>query len=295
MRGVAERILGRAGRGVLRTPAVDGRVAILAYHNVVPDGVAPAGDDSLHLPLSAFARQLDFLQAYCEVMSLERVLQPATNGRLAVAISFDDGYRGALTLGAAELARRGLPATVFIPPGLLDDRSFWWDDLADPVNGLADELRVRALGELRGVDADVRSAFPAQAPQYPPSMRSGSVEELRRAVAVTDLRVGAHSWSHPNLAAIGPGDLEVELTRPLAWLRERFPEQVIPWIAYPYGLSSAAVERAAAAAGYVNGLLAAGGTFRRAGARPAYAVPRVNVPAGVSLDGFALRLAGVPL
>jgi peptidoglycan/xylan/chitin deacetylase (PgdA/CDA1 family) len=295
VRGVAERILGRAGRGFLRTPVVAGRAAILAYHNVVPDGVAPAGDDSLHLPLSAFARQLDFLQDYCEVVPLERIRQPATNGRLAVAITFDDGYRGTLTLGAAELARRGLPATVFVPPGLLEDRSFWWDDLADPVQGLADGLRVRALGELRGVDADVRAAFPARAPQYPPSMRSGTVEELRRATEVADLRIGAHSWSHPNLAAIGAGDLDGELARPLAWIRERFPEQAIPWIAYPYGLSSAAVEAAAAAAGYVNGLLAEGGTFRRGGGHPAYAVPRVNVPAGVSLDGFALRLAGVPL
>jgi peptidoglycan/xylan/chitin deacetylase (PgdA/CDA1 family) len=295
VRGVAERLLGRAGRGFLRTPAVDGRAAILAYHNVVPDGVAPAGDDSLHLPLSSFGRQLDFLQDYCEVMPLERILQPAANGRLAVAITFDDGYRGTLTLGAAELARRGLPATVFVPPGLLDDKSFWWDDLADPVQGLADGLRARALGELRGVDADIRAAFPARAPQYPPSMRSGSVEELRRATEVADLRIGAHSWGHPNLAAIGAGDLDGELARPLAWIRERFPEQAIPWIAYPYGLSSAAVEAAAAAAGYVNGLLAEGGTFRRGGGRPAYAVPRVNVPAGVSLDGFALRLAGVPL
>jgi peptidoglycan/xylan/chitin deacetylase (PgdA/CDA1 family) len=184
---------------------------------------------------------------------------------------------------------------VFVPPGLLEDKSFWWDDLADPVNGLADRLRARALGELRGVDADVRAAFPVRAPQYPPSMRSASGEELRQAVELADLCLGAHSWSHPNLAAIGAADLDVELTRPLAWIRERFPEQAIPWIAYPYGLSSAAVEAAAAAAGYAHGLLAEGGTFRRGSARRAHALPRVNVPAGVSLDGFALRLAGVPL
>ena len=295
MRGVAERILGRAGRGVLRTPAVEGRVGILAYHNVVPDGVAPVGDDSLHLPISSFARQLDFLQAYCDVVPLERVLEPRAGARLAVAITFDDGYRGALTLAAAELARRGLPATMFVPPGLLDDRSFWWDDLADPVNGLADDLRARALGELRGVEREIRTAIPARPAVHPPSMRSGTLQELGRAVEEAGLRLGAHSWSHPNLAAIGAAELEPELARPMAWLRERFPDRAIPWIAYPYGLSTSAVEVAAAAAGYTNGLLAEGGTFRREGARRPFAVPRVNVPAGVSLDGFALRLAGVPL
>jgi peptidoglycan/xylan/chitin deacetylase (PgdA/CDA1 family) len=295
VRGVAERILGHAGRGFLRTPAVDGRAAILAYHNVVPDGVAPAGDDSLHLPISAFARQLDFLQTYCDVLPLDRVLEPAASRRLAIAITFDDGYRGALTLGAAELARRNLPATVFVPPGLLGNRSFWWDDLADPVHGLEDALRARALGECRGVEAEVRAAFPNRSPGYPPSMRSGSEAELRRAVEDTGFRLGAHSWSHPNLAVFETADLERELARPLAWLRAEFADAVIPWMAYPYGLSSPAVEKAAAAAGYSHGLLATGGTFRRGALRKPFGVPRVNVPAGVSLDGFALRLAGVPL
>lgn len=294
MRAVAERILGRAGRGLLRTPAVQGRVAILAYHNVVPDAVAPAGDDSLHLPLSAFARQLDFLQTYCEVLPLERVLAPAAGSRLAVAITFDDGYRGALTLGAKELGRRALPAAVFVPPGLLDDRAFWWDDLADPVRGLSDDLRSRALRQLGGVEAAVRAAFPSRPPTHHPSMRSASVPELSHAADEAGLRLGAHSWSHPNLSALGPAELESELVRPLAWLRERFGAWVIPWIAYPYGLSAPAVEAAAAKAGYVSGLMAEGGTFRRGRPQP-FAVPRVNVPAGVSIEGFALRLAGVPL
>ncbi len=294
MRAVAERILGRAGRGLLRTPAVHGRVAILAYHNIVPDAVAPAGDDSLHLPLSAFARQLDFLQRYCAVVPLERVLTAPAEDRLAVAITFDDGYRGALTLGAQELSRRGLPATMFVPPGLLDDHRFWWDDLADPVNGLADDLRSRALGELGGVESAVRAAFPARSPSYPPSMRSVSPQELSQAADQASFRLGAHSWSHPNLTALGPAELEAELVRPLAWLRERFGAWAIPWIAYPYGLSSAAVEAAAAGAGYVAGLMAEGGRFRRGREKP-LAMPRVNVPAGVSLEGFALRLSGVPL
>jgi hypothetical protein len=38
-------------------------------------------------------------------------------------------------LGIPELVRRGLPATVFVAPALLDQRAFWWDRLANPTTG----------------------------------------------------------------------------------------------------------------------------------------------------------------
>jgi peptidoglycan/xylan/chitin deacetylase (PgdA/CDA1 family) len=292
LRVVAERFLGRVGRGFLRTRAAGGRAAILAYHNVVPDGLPPAGDDGLHLPRGAFARQLDLLQQCCEVVPLESLLGPKPRtDRLVVAITFDDAYRGALTLGSEELARRGLPATMFVPPGLLEDRSFWWDDLAEGQQGLADQIRARALGELHGVDQAIRAAFPRTPPVQPAFMRSATVSELVQAAGQGIWRFAPHSWSHPDLRALGPAELNEELLRPLAWLRERFPGVTISWLAYPYGLTSAVVQAAAAAAGFAGGLRVEGGPFRLGHPTP-LALPRVSVPAGVSLDGFALRLAG---
>jgi len=293
LRAVAERFLGPAGRGYLRSRAAGGRAAILAYHNVVPDGLPPAGDDGLHLPRSAFARQLDFLQRYCEVVPLESLLGPGPRtDRLVAVITFDDAYRGALTLGSEELTRRGLPATMFVPPGLLDDRSFWWDDLAEGERGLADQIRARALGELHGVDQAIRAAFPRTPPVQPPFMRSATVSELARAAGQAVWRFAPHSWSHPDLRALNPAELDEELRRPLAWLRERFPGVTIPWIAYPYGLSSPGVQAAAAAAGFAGGLRVEGGPFRL-GRPTSMALPRVSVAAGVTVDGLALRLAGL--
>jgi peptidoglycan/xylan/chitin deacetylase (PgdA/CDA1 family) len=293
LRAVAERVLGRAGRGYLRSRAAGGRAAILAYHNVVPDGLPPAGDDGLHLAQGTFARQLDFLQRYCEVVPLESLLGPRPRtDRLVVAITFDDAYRGALTLGSEELARRGLPATMFVPPGLLDDRSFWWDDLAEGEQGLPDHVRARALGDLRGVDRAIRAAFPRTPPAQPAYMRSASVSELAQAAGQGIWRFAPHSWSHPDLRALNPAELDEELRRPLAWLRERFPGVTIPWIAYPYGLSSPGVQAAAAAAGYAGGLRVEGGPFRLGRPTP-MVFPRVSVAAGVTVDGLALRLAGL--
>src|SRR5579862_5104874 len=107
-----------------------GRTLVLAYHNVLPDTAEPTGDRSLHLPRARFAEQLDVLADWCDVVPLATVLgrAPAT-GRPRVAITFDDGYRGALTVGAAELRARSLPATMFISPGLVGGDGFWWDAL----------------------------------------------------------------------------------------------------------------------------------------------------------------------
>jgi len=37
-----------------------------------------------------------------------------------------------MTVWMAGLAARGLPATVFVAPGLLDGNSFWWDAFLQP-------------------------------------------------------------------------------------------------------------------------------------------------------------------
>jgi len=67
---------------------------------------------------------------------------------------------------------------------------------------------------------------------------------------------------------------------------------VIPWLSYPYGLASRTVEAAAAAAGYTGALALGGGWFVPARVN-CYAVPRVNVPSGLSLNGFVLRTSGL--
>ena len=82
-----------------------------------------------------------------------------------------------------------------------------------------------------------------------------------------------------------------ELDRPLAWLRERF-ERVIPWLSYPYGRWSDSVAAAARRAGYRAALRVDGGWYR-GGVGDLYSVPRLNVPAGVSGNGFSLRLGGL--
>jgi peptidoglycan/xylan/chitin deacetylase (PgdA/CDA1 family) len=276
-------------------------VLVLAYHNIVPRGQTPVGDRSLHLAQGAFAEQLDLLQSAFDVVPLSSVLDDRggtvrmRHGRVRVVITFDDAYRGAVTAGVAELARRGMPGTIFVPPAYVNGGVFWWDVLT-PANadGLPAAERERALRELAGrgecilEQASVPPAVPAALPEH---ARGASEDDLRRAASTPGITLGSHTWSHPNLAALPPDELREELARPLAWLRERF-DAMVPYLSFPYGLSSPDVERAAAAAGYRAALRIEGGWLPRVAANP-YALPRLNVPAGISPEGFRLRCAGL--
>ena len=123
----------------------------------------------------------------------------------------------------------------------------------------------------------------------PAYMKVASEARLAQALP-RGITLASHSWSHPALSALPADELAPELARPLAWLRERFPG-TLDWISYPYGATSPAVERAAHAAGYAAALRVDGGWIRPGAER--YDLPRLNVPAGMSLRGFEIRAAGI--
>jgi peptidoglycan/xylan/chitin deacetylase (PgdA/CDA1 family) len=286
-----------------------GKVAILSYHNIVPDTDPPLGDTSLHLPLSRFRAQLEILMTRFRIVSLQDLLSGSTETerratgrtwaknapRIRVAITFDDAYRGALRLGLPEVVSRGLPATVFVCPGLLGSEGFWWDRLADPVSGaVPDPLRSRVLEKMGGRGEEALAwardlGLPVRA--MPELYRPGSREEMEEASALCSL--GSHTWSHVNLATIPESEARLELERPLSWLRQAHTEGPPP-VSYPYGLSSEPIRGLAARLGYAAGFLVEGGlTAPETLAETPYLIPRLNVPRGLSPEGFVTRVSGV--
>jgi peptidoglycan/xylan/chitin deacetylase (PgdA/CDA1 family) len=118
--------------------------------------------------------------------------------------------------------------------------------------------------------------------------------QVMHSATLAGIAIGSHTWMHPNLSVISPDELHAELARSLDWLRARFPGRA-PFVSYPYGLTSPAVEAAARAAGYAAGLLAGGGWLPTTISDDQFRLPRYNVPAGLSLNGFRLRLSGLGL
>ncbi len=292
LKRTAETVMGSAAVHRLSGARLRGRRLVLAYHNVLPRGVPPRGDRSLHCAFDQFVGHLDLLQARHELVALDELLASGSR-KAAVSISFDDAYANALLLAFPELVRRGIPVTVFVTPGLLGAGAPWWDAVSSTA-GLGDEVRREYLEELGGVSARVlerteRSGRP----------RSGAGEEARiateaeliTAARLPGVALAAHSWSHPNLVRTDDRELRAEMNRVGPWLEERFGDRVRNWVAYPYGLSDQRVREAARAAGYEAGFAISGGWHRNT-ADP-FAIPRLNVPSGLSARGLAARLTGL--
>ncbi len=294
-KALLEKSIARSPLPALRRRAHRGDALILAYHNVVPDDLPREGDRSLHLRRTDFSRQLDHLTAHYDVMPLADLLGDSGRRRAAVAITFDDAYCGAVTLGIQELATRSLPATIFVAPGLLGDQSLWWDEIGSALpGGLPDSLRTDALEKARGDSAAVRLlAASRQLTLRPssPEMRTATEDEVHTACRYAGLSLAVHSWTHSNLSRLTPAELDGETGPSLEWLRARFPS-VLPYFSFPYGLHSRDARDAVDQAGMEFGFGITGGWFR---GRPdgRFVVPRMNIPAGISAEGFALRVAGV--
>ncbi len=276
---------------------VQGKRLILAYHGIIPEGEAPAGEPGLFITQRDFAMQLDVLAAEANVVALERI-DEVDDGRPRVVITIDDAYRGAVSVGVRELAVRSLPATIFVAPARLNNHVFWWDALLFGSGKLDDKLRNHALHRLGGVDERVRAwarraGIPAR-DELPAWAQTATLAELVAASRSGGITVGSHTWSHPNVASLGVVELGAEVRRPREWLRTEFGEKFIDWFAYPYGLESPQARSAVADAAYTGALGIGGGWHRAADVSP-FARPRLNIGAGLSLAGLRSRLSGALL
>jgi peptidoglycan/xylan/chitin deacetylase (PgdA/CDA1 family) len=292
-KGLAERLLADSGLPALSRRRYASRCLVLAFHNILGPGQIPRGDRPLHLPLPVFEEFLDLLTASHDVVALDALDGPPSGARPRAAITFDDAYAGAIRYGLPALAARGLPGTIFVSPGILGRPACWWDRLANPTTGLDPSIREQALGALRGEDDDVTrwALASGRVLAAAAEFRIATEGELDSAANQPGVTLGAHTWSHPNLATLSPDELALEFERPLRWLRERFLS-TRPWLAYPYGITSARVAEGAQRAGYVLGFLVTGGWVNTSKDAPMH-LPRWSVPAGLSRRGFILHASGV--
>lgn len=291
LRQAAEVAIGATGTVAVVRRWRRGVVPILAYHNVVPVEEAGRGDASLHLPLPHFVAQVERVAKAFDIVDLATaVSEPAPGPGPRAVITFDDAYRGAVTLALPELARRGIPATVFVSPALLGTPSTWWDEAAE-AGVLSPEWRERALTDLHGKSGAIRDlAFTnRRVPALPPSFGIATADELDLHCG-DGVALGSHAWAHEHLPSLPAPELETSLRKTLQWLAER-PGRTVTWLAAPYGATSEAVSRTARTLGHAGVLRIDGGPWNPVGDQAD--LPRINVPAGVSLRGLDLRTIGL--
>ncbi len=269
--------------------------AIFAFHNVAPDeGVPARSDRSLHITSSDFQDYLAVIADGYAVVPLaeisDRVRQRRPVDGLA-ALTFDDAYCGALTHGVRTIARRGLQSSVFVVSDAAAAPSpFWWD-LLSADGAVPSAVRNHAMNELRGDRCAVLAQYPSGDGEVPSALMPATWHDVR--VAARDgCTVGSHTVSHRNLAALDAAALREELERSRAEIGAALgapPNEV----SYPYGLHNSAVIEAARQAGYRTGV-----TMRFALATrddDPLALPRINVPAGISVPALECWAAGIRL
>lgn len=281
-RAAAESVLVRLPR---RTQPGDR--LILAYHNVVPAGSPPRGDRSLHLPIDRFEAQLRLIRHEAEIVPLMELLTTDAPNDRRVAITFDDAYASALRLGVGACVAADAPCTVFVAPGILGAVPYW--DRAADAGRWSDAEREAFLWTRRGIDHEATQSI--EVPNHPCRLASrGELAEVAEQPGVT---IGCHTGDHPNLAALDAAEASEQVRAGGTWIASAFPERAIPALAYPFGLAPRDPHALLASTGLRFGLFVTGGWHGGHTPLDAARVPRLNVPAALSINGFAIRLRGM--
>lgn len=242
---------------------------ILGYHRVAevtPDPYA------MCVTPQHFAEQLEVLRRYAHPISLQQLVQGLRDGglpRRAVVLTFDDGYADVYTRARPLLEQFDIPATVFIITGYLG-REFWWDELKRGVlsartlpallalrNGAT--TRPAPQGGSRDPRRDLvlwlyRQLLPLAQEEREAAMSrlwdwlgmAANGDESSRALTADEtihlaqgglVEVGAHSVTHPRLAALSAAAQQDEIRQSRASLEELLGRTVVAF-SYPNGSAS---------------------------------------------------------
>jgi len=283
-----------AGRAVVRSailaevvgPRFASAVRILTYHTV-PDR-------------AAFAAQMAFLTDHYVPVGQDAVLAAlggAPLPRMAVWVTFDDGAPDVVRQGLPVLRAAGVPATMFVCPGLIESgERAWWSrvERCDPVT-----LRERipapitstddALVYLKSVPDGVRRELVETLDPAGDDGHQLSEEQLDQWLDA-GFGIGNHTWDHPILDRCPEDEQRSQVARADAWLRARVPGWAALF-AYPNGNWSPTVADELAHRRYALAVLHDHRIARSLGDR--YRISRLDVRASDDVARFRGVVSGV--
>ena len=192
------------------------RAVILLYHRIATHETDPW---SLSVSPKHFAEHMAMLGTVANPVPLQALVDGLRDGRVprrAVAVTFDDGYAGALHAAKPILDKFAIPATMFLPSGLIGAYTeFWWDELErillEPgelpaclrleVNGVPKLWELGTAANYRVHDAVAYRSWRAW--DDPPTMRHAVYQSLyrllQRASGAEQLRVLADLRSNSDI------------------------------------------------------------------------------------------------
>lgn len=236
-----------------------GRLNVLIYHRILPepDPLRPEEVDC-----AIFARQLDSLQRYFNVLPLGEGVERLKNGSLpprSVSITFDDGYADNVTEALPLLSSNKLSATFFIATGFLNGTVMWNDIIIEALRRTKQEVidlkpiglkvysiktleqRKIVLNELityykylpiKRRNYELNRLLDITATEIPNGlmMDEGQVRKLHKA----GMDIGAHTVTHPILSMIDISEAKEQIQQSKITL-EDIIGQPVNFFAYPNG------------------------------------------------------------
>jgi peptidoglycan/xylan/chitin deacetylase (PgdA/CDA1 family) len=200
-------------------------------------------DPGLAVAPEGFDRQMRFLRRHYQPVSItdvaDAVAQEQPLPPLAVAVTFDDGYRDNYVHAFPILKAHGIPAAFYITAGCVDAREPLWTsrlryyfmatrvrslDLDGGVSAMrlgspsergaafaATIARIKSAGKVGGQalfrEVEARLDVTDISPVRDSLMTWEQIAEMGRA----GMTIGAHTLTHPNLPGLPPAEAEAEI------------------------------------------------------------------------------------
>jgi peptidoglycan/xylan/chitin deacetylase (PgdA/CDA1 family) len=301
----ADRLIGAlSGRGR--------EVLVMCYHQVVEDvGQYPGSAPAMLVSTATLERQLDWVGRRFQFVGLDELAHALEYGRRfrgpVAAVTFDDGYADVYRHAFPLLARKGIPAAIFVVTGLVGGRQLQIHDelylllraAAEQGGTVALGVRLRHLGvapglvaeldrqpaslgvlalkerlletwqrtAVRRLIAELRQDFGA--PPVAPELLPMSWEMVAEMHAAGHV-VGSHTRTHRVL----PNESEPEIRSELEESRRELERRLgapVAHVAYPDGQYCKLCLTAAHAAGYRYGYTTC---YHRSSEHPLLTIPR---------------------
>ena len=294
------------------------------YHGVVEERLVPACWHQL--PRGAFVQQMQWIKRHYDVLPLDEGLDRQAAGTLerpSAALTFDDGFLNNRTLAWPVLQHLGLPATIFLPTGVLGGHAALWPDRchlaiakstanhldggflglgrlplrttserASAISAVLRALKATPTEQRAAHEVTLRDELGRPPLEEPGPFRLMGVEDVEAMAADPLIAFGAHTRTHPILSQCRDGVVReevVESVRDVAGL----VKQPARTFSYPNGRAVDFDDRARAAveaAGLARAVSTESG-FVDGNADP-LALRRIAIGSDLSFDRFRLVVSG---
>jgi peptidoglycan/xylan/chitin deacetylase (PgdA/CDA1 family) len=265
-----------------------GAVMVLTFHRVLNDAEFQhtCSLPGIVIRRRTFEKLAGYVAEKYQAVDFGQAIE-APAGKLRVMFTFDDGWKDNYTNALPVMRARGIPATVFVCPGLIGRTLPFWPELvasllakaSPPVAGAKIESLIETL---KTYTTERRQQFIARLYELHAPANGGDAYNGDRTVSWDDIRemdaagvrFGCHTHTHQILTTVPAQTACQEIQKSKAAIEAALHRRC-DLFAYPNGNSSAATRAILAEEGFSAAFTTQRGAWT--GGSDRMAIPRVNV------------------